>query len=71
MENLIIEDAIGYFRAEPYIIISVNGYELCRNNPCFDVNTGKYIAFKNYEDYRKHILKSREKKDKRYKKKGE
>ena len=69
--NLIIKDATGYFGIEPYIIISANEYELCRNNPCFDVNAGKYITFKDYEDYRKHILKSREKKDKRYKKKGE
>lgn len=65
--NLILEDSekIG---VETYIVISANEYELCRNNRCFDVNAGKYIAFKDYDEYRKFILNSRKKKDKRYKK---
>lgn len=66
--NLIIKDAKA-IDVDMYIIIAANEYELCRNNPCFDVNTGKYITFKDYEDYRKFILKSRSKKEKRYAKK--
>ena len=51
---------------EPYIIISANEYELANGENCFDVNSGKYITFKDYEDYKKFIVKSRKLKDKRY-----
>ena len=50
------------------IIISANEYEICRNEQCMDVHTGKYRTFSGYESYRKFILKSREIKDKRYEK---
>ena len=50
---------------EIYIIVSANEYELARNEMCFDVYNGKYIEFKNYEEYRDFILKSREWKSKR------
>lgn len=50
---------------ELYIIISANEYELARQSECFDVNTGKYIYFKTYESYRKFIIKSRIRKEKR------
>lgn len=56
---------------ELYIIISANEYELVRNSNCFDVNSGKYITFSDYEDYRKFIIKSREKKEKRIQKQYE
>lgn len=48
-----------------YIIIAANEYELARNCECFDVNRGKYIRFKDYEDYRTFILCSRKKKEDR------
>lgn len=48
-----------------YIIIAANEYELARNTDCFDVNTGKYIRFSDYEEYRTFILKSRSAKEKR------
>lgn len=51
-----------------YIIIAANEYELVRNSQCFDVNEGKYITFKDYEEYRKFIIKSRAKKEKRIEK---
>lgn len=63
--NLMIEDAKN-FGVDLYIVVSANEYELCRRNQCFNVNSGKYITFKDYEDYRKFIMKSRERKDKRY-----
>ena len=65
--NLILEDAKS-FDKEVYIIISANEYELARGEQCFDVNAGKYLTFTDYDDYRKFIIKSREKKDKRYSK---
>ena len=51
-----------------YIVIAANEYELARNCECFDVNTGKYIRFKDYEDYRTFILRSRKKKEDRIEK---
>lgn len=65
--NLMIDDA-KKFGVELYIIVSANEYELCRRNRCFNVNSGRYISFKDYEDYRKFILESRKRKDKRYEK---
>lgn len=56
---------------ETYIIITANEYELCRNENCFDVNKGKYITFKDYEDYRNFIIKSRTLKENRLKKEDE
>jgi predicted ATP-dependent endonuclease of OLD family len=55
-----------------YIIVSANEYELARDENCFDVYNGKYIKFKDYEEYRDFILNTRKEKDKRvYKKRGE
>lgn len=49
-----------------YIIVSANEYEMARGQSCFDVYNGKYITFKDYEEYREFILKSKEIKCKRY-----
>ena len=49
-----------------YFVISANEYEFARNENCLDVINGKYLTFKDYEDYRNFILKSREQKNKRY-----
>lgn len=62
--DLVIKDA-KELGLDVYIIISANEYELARNSSCFDVNSGKYIEFDGYEDFRKFILSSRKKKDKR------
>lgn len=56
---------------ELYLIISANEYELARESQCFDVNTGKYLTFADYEDYRNFIIKSRKKKEIRNKKAAE
>ena len=45
-----------------------NAYEMARGEQCFDVINGKYVSIKSYEKYRSVILKSRDKKDARYKK---
>lgn len=52
---------------ELYIIVSANAYEMALGEQCFDVWSGKYITFSDYSDYRKFIVKSRERKNKRYK----
>ncbi len=55
------------FGNEIYIVISANEYEMARNEQCFDVYNGKYITFKNYEDYRNMILESKRWKEERVK----
>ena len=62
--DVILADA-STFKKDIYIVIAANEYELARNTDCFDVNTGKYLKFSDYEDYRKFIIKRRMKKDKR------
>ena len=49
-----------------YILMSANAYEVCRDEQCFDVHNGVYTSFKDYEEYREFVLRSREWKDKRY-----
>lgn len=44
---------------EIYIVISANEYEMARGEQCFDVYNGKYLTFKDYEEYRDLILKSK------------
>lgn len=63
--SLIIKDCENN-NIEPYIIVSANEFELARGEQCLDVNTLKYINFKDYEDYRNFIIESRWKKNKRY-----
>ena len=49
-----------------FIVVSANEYEMARGENCFDVYNGKYIKFKDYEEYRQFILDSKEIKEKRY-----
>ena len=53
---------------EYYIIAVANEYELANGENCFDVVEGKYVTFKDYEDYKKFILNSRKKKEQRIQK---
>lgn len=53
--NAILENNNG---KEIYIVVSANGYEMARDERCFDVYNGKYITFKDYEDYRNMIIKN-------------
>lgn len=53
------------FGNEIYILISANEYEMARDEQCFDVYNGKYITFKDYEEYRKFILESKKWKEQR------
>lgn len=64
--NLMMKDA-KCAGVELYIIISANGYELARKSKCFDVMKGEYIEFKDYEDYRRFIITTRNRKERRYK----
>ena len=64
--NQMMKDA-KYAGVELYIIISANGYELARKSRCFDVMKGEYVEFKDYEDYRRFIITTRNRKERRYK----
>lgn len=64
--DLMIEDS-NKRGIELYIIVSANEYEMARKTNCFDVNAGKYVDIKDYEDYRSFILKSRQNKEARIK----
>lgn len=63
--NLMISDA-KKMNKDLYIIVSANSYEMADNENCFDVMSGKYIRFENYDEYKKFIIKSRKRKEKRY-----
>ena len=49
-----------------YLIVVANSYEMAREENCLDVISLKYRNFKTYEAYKSFVLKSREKKEKRY-----
>lgn len=61
--DLIISDNPN---TDVYIVVSANEYEMCREEECFDVHSGQYVKFTDYEEYRAFILNSRKEKDKRY-----
>lgn len=65
--SLILQESKD-FGVELYIFISANEYELCRNERCLDVTSGKECSFKDYEEYRKYILNNRKMKDRRIEK---
>lgn len=58
--DVVIEDNPN---TDVYIIVAANGYEFARNENCFDVYEGKYLKFKDYEQYRDFVLKTRKEKD--------
>ena len=50
-----------------YVVISANSFEMVSGEQCLDVYNGQYCTFDNYEEYKKFICKTRERKEKRYK----
>jgi len=50
-----------------YIVVSANAYEMTRGEQCFDIYNGKYVKFKDYEEYRQFVLDSKEWKNQRNK----
>lgn len=41
---------------------------MANGEQCLDVYNGEYVTFKDYGEYKEFILKTRERKDKRYEK---
>lgn len=48
-----------------HIILTANSFEMCKDLDCIDVQTFKHKHFKTYDSFKKFVLKSREKKNKR------
>lgn len=65
-ENLFGEILDVNKKKDVYIVVSANAYEMARGENCFDVVNGRYVPIKSYEKYRSVVLKSRDKKNKRY-----
>ena len=65
-ENLFGEILDVHKKKDVYIVVSANAYEMARGENCFDVVNGRYVSIKSYEKYRSVVLKSRDKKNKRY-----
>lgn len=63
--KVVVDDAEKMGK-EVYILMSANEYELACNSDCFDIWSGEYIKFQSYMEYKKFILKSRERKNKRH-----
>lgn len=49
-----------------YFIVSTNEYEFASGSDCIDVTTFQHVKFINYPDYRTYVMKTAEKKAKRY-----
>ena len=62
--DIVIPDAEKQ-NVTPYFVIAANNYEWCSDNRIhnIDVQTGKSLDINSYDDYKKIILKSRERKD--------
>lgn len=65
-ENLFEEILDIHKKKDVYIVVSANAYEMARGENCFDVVNGRYVSIKSYEKYRSVVLKSRDRKNKRY-----
>lgn len=63
--NLIIKDQKEKNDIDVFVIVSANSYEMANGESCYDINHNKYITFKNYESYKRFILKSRKFKERR------
>lgn len=65
LAKAVIEDNQG---TDVYFVVSTNEYEFSAGNDNIDVTTFRHMRFINYEEYRNYILKTSEKKQKRYQK---
>ena len=48
-----------------YILVSSNSWEFCEGERCLDARSLNFKKFSSYEEYRKYILDSRKKKERR------
>lgn len=65
--DLVVNNEKKVHGIDVYMIFSANSFELARGQNCFDVYECKYIAFDDYEEYKKYILSTKKLKEKRLK----
>lgn len=65
--ELVMEDS-RKFGVETFILVSANEFELACGERCLDVQRGKYLQMKSYPVYKRFILSSRKRKEKRMEK---
>lgn len=63
--RLLIRDQKERNGIDVFVIAAANSYEMANGESCYDVNHNKYITFKDYDDYKRFILKSRGFKERR------
>lgn len=61
--NLICNDCKSR-KINYYFILTANSYEMCKDYDCVDITNFKHVKFKDYEDYKKFVLKTRKYKNK-------
>lgn len=69
LKNLLFKTVMDDLNAkgiEVYIVASANEYELAKKEQCLDVISCKYVNINTYDDYRKVVIESRKKKNRRY-----
>ena len=66
--KLIIQDQKERNDIDVFAIVSANSYEMASGEACYDIARNKYITFKDYDDYKKFIIKSRKFKNRRLEK---
>lgn len=54
--NVITKDCLKN-NVKPYIIISANNFEFCKDVDCIRVSDGKHFTFSTYDDFRKIFIK--------------
>ena len=64
-KSMVLKDC-GSKGVEAYIIVSANEYEMANGEQCLDVNSCKYVDITSYDDYKKLVIETRKKKNKRY-----
>ena len=65
--DLVVNNEKKAHGIDVYMIFSANSFELARGQNCFDIYECKYIAFDDYEEYKKYILSTKKLKEKRIK----
>ena len=54
--NVITKDCLKH-NVKPYIIISANNFEFCKDVDCIRVSDGKHFTFNTYDNFRKIFIK--------------
>ncbi len=59
------QDAKSTYNITLYVVVAANSYEMAAGERCLEPKTGKYRTFKSYAGYRRFVLASRRRKDRR------